>query len=897
MTVRIRRIIVGSCHTVPPAGMLAPPRLLRWLLPLLVLSGLLVASAAQAQSELYVTNQQGELKTTAPDSVVVYELASTGDLTFKRILTGPSTKLSVPSGLAVTQDKLFVANQGKCVVNQAEEGENQGDDGCITIYSRTASDDTSPTWIIGGSKTGLNRPFGLVVKDDELFVANQTATVGRGSITVYKLKDALGVPTPPKSGKVLNITPNRTIEGPLSGPSFIVVTDNELFVANNYSGIVTVHDRNGTGNQMLRSFKNTGFQPFYFPLGLAINDTHTELFLAHGFFEALSFSISVYKPDVTDPSTPLRILNGAETKLDHPSGLVLSGEHLVVANQANTNRVGSIAVFDRTFSQREPVVRPPYTDNRLFSPVSLALAPGLSFDYALKVGNVPLVAAGSVVDIKITAELLAGSGTVISLSVEGLPGGAFNPKTCPLSCDTTLTIAIPASTALGTYTVTVTAVGAPTGCNAAECTVERFVSFPLVVGNPPVLPQGILEVVKAGDGTGTVRSRLPDDRINCGLVCSTPFPVGTVELTATADAGSNFGGWSVPNCVPTQPCRVNIIESTTTRVTAFFDKIPPVPLNVTVNYAGTGTGTVTGNGISCKPTCSVLFPPGTVTLTANPDSSSSFAGWSQPAGSNLPRCGGTESCSITITKDTIVNAFFARTPQEAFIAGLYLNVFVNPPPSPSDVQALIDALTPLPTLTIDALMDAFFNGPAFKDRFRNELTPSGYVSVLFRAFFRREPSRDVPPGQLRSIPEQIIEFLFDSIVRKLIGLAGPASTGKDVASLLYQTLLNRAPTPTERDRLQPGLSGLPDATLRILSSVEYEQLRISGISIPGIGNLNVGISEDVRRLYGGLLGREPNIDIDEVGSEIDQLLRRAEIIEDAFAGSAEFKTRFGQLFP
>jgi hypothetical protein len=59
----------------------------------------------------------------------------------------------------------------------------------------------------------------------------------------------------------------------------------------------------------------------------------------------------------------------------------------------------------------------------------------------------------------------------------------------------------------------------------------------------------------------------------------------------------------------------------------------------------------------------------------------------------------------------------------------------------------------------------------------------------------------------------------------------------------------------------------------------------------------VGISEDVRRLYGGLLGREPNIDIDEVGSEIDQLLRRAEIIEDAFAGSAEFKTRFGQLFP
>jgi hypothetical protein len=55
--------------------------------------------------------------------------------------------------------------------------------------------------------------------------------------------------------------------------------------------------------------------------------------------------------------------------------------------------------------------------------------------------------------------------------------------------------------------------------------------------------QFLAQVVKTGNGIGTVVSDLPG--INCGPTCSAFYPYGTtVILTATADAGSIFGGWS-----------------------------------------------------------------------------------------------------------------------------------------------------------------------------------------------------------------------------------------------------------------------------------------------------------------------------------------------------------------
>ncbi|MBX3325842.1 MAG: S8 family serine peptidase, partial [Nitrospira sp.] len=64
---------------------------------------------------------------------------------------------------------------------------------------------------------------------------------------------------------------------------------------------------------------------------------------------------------------------------------------------------------------------------------------------------------------------------------------------------------------------------------------------------------------------------------------------------------------------------------------------------ITVNKAGTGTGTVTSDpaGFDCRATCTGKFPLGsTVHLAATPDPGSIFAGWSGD-------CSGIGSCSIT----------------------------------------------------------------------------------------------------------------------------------------------------------------------------------------------------------------------------------------------------------
>ena len=83
---------------------------------------------------------------------------------------------------------------------------------------------------------------------------------------------------------------------------------------------------------------------------------------------------------------------------------------------------------------------------------------------------------------------------------------------------------------------------------------------------------------------------------------------------------------------------------------------------VTVNSAyftlsasttGTGSGTITGTGISCPGDCSESFVYGTsVTLSATPATGSDFTGWSGA-------CSGTGSCTVSMTAARSVTATFA----------------------------------------------------------------------------------------------------------------------------------------------------------------------------------------------------------------------------------------------
>ena len=157
-----------------------------------------------------------------------------------------------------------------------------------------------------------------------------------------------------------------------------------------------------------------------------------------------------------------------------------------------------------------------------------------------------------------------------------------------------------------------------------------------------------LTVSTSGPGAGSVTSAPAG--IDCGSVCVGSFDHGsTVTLTPVPAAGMQFTGWSGA-CSGTGSCSFAIEADTA--VGASFGYAPRW---LTVTRSGTGGGSVTSTpvGIACGATCATTFPYSTVvTLTAMPDATSSFAGWSGA-------CAGTGTCVVTMDVARDVAATFA----------------------------------------------------------------------------------------------------------------------------------------------------------------------------------------------------------------------------------------------
>ena len=125
------------------------------------------------------TQDWGELQQNAlpgtgkilPSSITVYSLTASGDTSPLRTITGPGTQLNWPSGVAVDPERgeLFVANDA-------------GDS--ILVFRTTASGNAAPLRVLQGPKTLIRNPTGiqLDLKNDELWVAN----FGNHTATVFK---------------------------------------------------------------------------------------------------------------------------------------------------------------------------------------------------------------------------------------------------------------------------------------------------------------------------------------------------------------------------------------------------------------------------------------------------------------------------------------------------------------------------------------------------------------------------------------------------------------------------------------------------------------------------------------------------------------------------------------
>ena len=218
-----------------------------------------------------------------------------------------------------------------------------------------------------------------------------------------------------------------------------------------------------------------------------------------------------------------------------------------------------------------------------------------------------------------------------------------------------------ANAGTATVTVVVTVNAGATGTVVNTATVVSDLPDPNQPNNTASVTATIgastnftLTVTVAGTGTGTVTSNPAG--ISCGATCSASFTSGAVVvLTAFPADGSTFAGWSGAGCTGTGTCSVTM--SAAEAVTATFNTTA-ANVTLTVNKAGTGTGTVASNpaGINCGATCSAGFASGTqITLTATAAAGSTFTGW------GAGPCEGTGTCTFTITAATTVVANFAQS--------------------------------------------------------------------------------------------------------------------------------------------------------------------------------------------------------------------------------------------
>jgi uncharacterized repeat protein (TIGR02543 family) len=138
----------------------------------------------------------------------------------------------------------------------------------------------------------------------------------------------------------------------------------------------------------------------------------------------------------------------------------------------------------------------------------------------------------------------------------------------------------------------------------------------------PVSSQYTLTVATSGSGRVTSSPA----GIDCpGTTCSASYSTSSaVTLTATADQGYLFTGWS-GDCSGTSATTTVVVSATRYCVATFVSQTP----TLTVINAGGGSVTSAPVGISCGATCSAQFAlNSTVTLTATPDATHTFAGWS-----------------------------------------------------------------------------------------------------------------------------------------------------------------------------------------------------------------------------------------------------------------------------
>ncbi|WP_295457212.1 alpha/beta fold hydrolase [uncultured Thiodictyon sp.] len=249
------------------------------------------------------------------------------------------------------------------------------------------------------------------------------------------------------------------------------------------------------------------------------------------------------------------------------------------------------------------------------TPAPSPVEPGTDLTYTIAVTNVGQTAREVQVE-----DHLAADSQFIAASGDGWgcieAGGAVNCYRESLDAGATATINLVVNT--------------PTPCNVITNQVAVNASTPdgdadnnvSIVTTPCAVPTYALTVAKSGTGSGIVTG-------------SGTYATGApVTLSATADSGSTFGGWTPSPCADSFAMPANDLTCTATFTANTY--------TLTTAKAGTGSGTVSGDG---------TFTTGSpVALSATAAAGSTFTGWSpSPCADSFAMPASDLTCTATFT--------------------------------------------------------------------------------------------------------------------------------------------------------------------------------------------------------------------------------------------------------
>ncbi len=198
--------------------------------------------------------------------------------------------------------------------------------------------------------------------------------------------------------------------------------------------------------------------------------------------------------------------------------------------------------------------------------------------------------------------------------------------------------------------------GACSGSGACDLMLDVDRDVTATFGDrPPPPPPGKHQLVVVVQGKGRVTSSPAGIDCDSGT-CSSAFDSGaSVTLTAVPAAGFTFSGWGT-DCNGPGACTLSLSKDATVFASFVAAPPPPPPARVHLTASVSGSGTVSGGGLSCgesASTCDVMLDAGTtVTLTASAAGGTRFMGWGGA-------CSGTlNPCQLTLQADTNVTAAF-----------------------------------------------------------------------------------------------------------------------------------------------------------------------------------------------------------------------------------------------